>query len=124
MFFFTQRVVSTWKVLPGVLVEADTIRALKRFLDRHVDMLGMEGYGSHAGRDSLVSCSAHCGLKGLLLYCAFFSSNTNTIIACLFRTPSYDPLLSNTNAFTLLLVSSAVRPQHYCCTTNSKSEAG
>lgn len=53
--------VSTWNTLPGVVVEAGVIVASKQFLDGHVDMKGMQGYESHAGRRNLFNlalCSA------------------------------------------------------------------
>lgn len=40
-----------------MVVEADTIVVLKRLLDRHVGIQGMEGCGSHAGRQELVLAS-------------------------------------------------------------------
>lgn len=43
----TQRTVGALNLLPGVVVEAV---AFKRVGDRHMDILGMEGYGLPAGR--------------------------------------------------------------------------
>ena len=48
--FFTQRVVGVWNVLPGVVVEADTIGVFKGLLDKHMNMQGIEEYGPRAGR--------------------------------------------------------------------------
>ena len=48
--FFTQRVVGVWDVLPGVVVQTDTIVAFKGLLDKHRNMQGIEGYGPRAGR--------------------------------------------------------------------------
>lgn len=36
----------SWNMLPGTAVVTDTVAVFKRFLDGHVDILGMEGYGS------------------------------------------------------------------------------
>lgn len=42
--------VVVWNMLPGLIVEADTIIALKRLLDWQMDMQERDGYESHAGR--------------------------------------------------------------------------
>lgn len=38
--FFPQRLVVTWKVLPGEVVVADMIMEFKKILDMHMDMEG------------------------------------------------------------------------------------
>lgn len=49
--FFTQEVVGAWNTLLGVVVvEANTIVVFERLLDSHMDMRGLEGDGSRAGR--------------------------------------------------------------------------
>lgn len=42
--------VSAWNVLLGIVVEAAMLVAFKRFLDRHIDIQVMDGYGLCAGR--------------------------------------------------------------------------
>lgn len=48
-FLYKKRVIGAWNAMTGV-VEADTMKALKRLLDRLEGMQGIEGCGSHAGR--------------------------------------------------------------------------
>ena len=48
--FFTQRVVGVWNMLPGVVVEADTIGVFMELLDKHMNMQGIEEYEPRAGR--------------------------------------------------------------------------
>ena len=43
--FFTQRVVSAWNDLPGMVVEAKTLGVFNSLLDRHMNERKMEGYG-------------------------------------------------------------------------------
>lgn len=39
--------------LPGIVVEADAIVTYKKLLNRHTNMLRIEGYGSCGGRGDL-----------------------------------------------------------------------
>lgn len=49
-FFYPQRMVGAWNTLPVVVMEAGTIVAFPRLLDRHIDMQRMERYGSHEAK--------------------------------------------------------------------------
>ena len=42
--FFTQRVMGIWNVLPSKVVEAGTLELFKKYLDGHMNRMGMEGY--------------------------------------------------------------------------------
>ena len=48
--FFTQEVVCAWNLLPGEVVEADTIVSFKGRLDKCMNRMGIEGYGPRKGR--------------------------------------------------------------------------
>ena len=59
--FFTQRVVGAWNLLPGEVVEADTIVTLKGRLDKYKNRMGIEGYGPRKGRGVLVQTGSTVG---------------------------------------------------------------
>lgn len=64
-------------LLPDVVMKADIIKAFNISLDRHMDIQGMEGYGSQAGRRDefiLTSCLARASTKGLVLCSTLFKS--------------------------------------------------
>ena len=42
---FTQRVVGAWNLLPGKVVEADTVVSFKGRLDKYMNRMGIEGKG-------------------------------------------------------------------------------
>ena len=42
--------VGAWNSLPGKVVEADTIVSFKGRLDKYMNRMGMEGYGSRKDR--------------------------------------------------------------------------
>lgn len=68
-----QRVVGAKNTLPAVEVEAVTIMAFKRLLERHMEVQGMEGYGSCTA-DEISSSRHHVqhkhwGPKGLFQCC-------------------------------------------------------
>lgn len=46
---FTQSVVSVWNALLEVVLEANMIMASKRFMNKHVDIQGMEEHGLAVG---------------------------------------------------------------------------
>ena len=48
--FFKQRVVDTWKSLPGEVVEADAIVTFKGSMDKYMNRMGIKGYGAWKGR--------------------------------------------------------------------------
>ena len=48
--FFTQRVVGAWNLLPGEVMEADTIVSFKGCLDKYMNRMGIEGYGPRKDR--------------------------------------------------------------------------
>ena len=47
---FLHRVVGAWNSLPGEVVEADTVVTFKGHLDKYMNRMGIEGYGTRKGR--------------------------------------------------------------------------
>lgn len=74
--FLTRRVVGTWNVLSGMVVEADTIVEFKMIMVMHMDVFGIEGYGLCAGRKMSYHqdiAIRYYGLKTLFVqYCSMF----------------------------------------------------
>ena len=48
--YFTQRLVGAWNLLPGEVVEADTVVTFKGRLDKYMNRMGIEGYGPRKGQ--------------------------------------------------------------------------
>lgn len=59
--FFLQRVVGAWDARQMVVVETDAIAVFKKPWDRHVDMQGMKGNGSHVGRWDYFNLASYFG---------------------------------------------------------------
>ena len=53
--FFTQRVVNLWNSLPQKALEADSLDAFKRELDRALRDKRLKGYGEKAGTGVLIA---------------------------------------------------------------------
>ena len=47
--FFTHRLVSVWNKLPEVVVEAGTILSFKKYLNRYMGKMCIEGYRPNVG---------------------------------------------------------------------------